>query len=365
MGIWYTNKPIYDRWASAESRDEVFAGFDAGLQAAGWDRSTITGGYRYRATSPQVFGGRPNFHVTADLDLLFESADYLTVQFQPGGLKHRLAWESGRTYWYWINCCQFHIAVPYLAGMCWDRSDPHPHNTVSGGIPYLYEGGYRGDLTETTDEITAQCWWSWGDSGDGPSATGAQTVYGSACNPRKDTYRWDYPWYGCWSALYGDTVAGSHKNWAPYDGWNMRLPTPQSGEVVDDNAGRTDKGSNTRAIYRDLRPLYSEPMIAWGLGPPKWSPINPDINLNSPRVFGQLWDAMLVTSLPGGVDTIIDYTGSDIVDGLWRQFTGLDTDPILRATADAAGGMTGIFYGGVMLLTGVGAPASKPLHYAY
>jgi hypothetical protein len=299
MGLAFSQQRIVREQVTlgTSSPAELVGALDAVVRAAGWAASTIDGGYRYTVESPQ--GLRCEVTIR-DPGASASGVSYIEVQWAseggaPAGVAHRLGAVAGRTYMVHVGVCQLFVSVPGMCGFG-PAGNRVLFNTVCGGIPFV------GDTCSYVGPLPQAAWWS---SGDGTSSGVA------ACNFRKDLADYAYPQYPVFSACW-DTDLMVAAAAGVYDSASiLRL-------VSLHPAGWTVSGTPARTVFHSERPLFLEPLLAWGSGAQ---------SKTITRIRGQVWDALLATKRYD-VDSVNDF-GTDLPEyaGLkWAAFSGHDPD---------------------------------------
>lgn len=283
MPVAFTeNPPVYSTFTISSSAG-LRAALHTTLVEAGWTTfSAITDGILYTVNSPQgLFAKVKIFDDGYDHSLMGRSVivQFLTQDESGEGYAHRIGYEGERTYNVWANQCQIFINRPGLNDHNVGDYATNGFQWMCGGVPWAPRiafmppdcvTGYEGD-------DVAEAFWSCG-SGD----NGAGSAPGFRRGYRAEGF-WDSSDAGVGQAF---SVSVNGNTWrsstTPVDGTSnarssLRLvpPTP---------TGNFDHSWMTAPRSRDWleRPLYSDPLLAWGT----------DVK-NTGRIRGQIWDAVL------------------------------------------------------------------------
>lgn len=308
MGLAFTNQDIIEEvLVTGTVASSFLADLDLLLRRANWGSTPITDGYEYTIVTPQALTATLRIWDPHETD---QGVPYVYLQFQPDGIRHRIGFNSTRSYRVWANCCQIFLAVPGVTGRL-------PYwNTVAGGIPYTPNVAENmGSACEAAfgqGNYVTDIWWSCG-SGD-------SSAY-AACSFRNELNNWSYPgsqWYTTPSNGY--MSQSTHYNGtlqASTDGI-LYPPETQLRCLSLQNAGFLpwhNLYDSPHTYFVSGRPLLLEPYLAWG------NPI--------PKLRGQIWDAMVVTK-SYSVDQVIDFgalLGEPLFDRIhWRQWTASNSD---------------------------------------
>jgi hypothetical protein len=251
MAVRYTGGPIqYSTTVPSDTSADFRAALDAIISLCALSKTSVTGGYKYLFQSPD--GLQMKLWVQ---DLGDHSVQGSFIRFTPTSADETQTGQiqviiyDGRTYEAWCNCCQFFIS-PF--------GDPGTQSFVSFacGIPALESqtGPCSGGQSVTVTNL----WWSSG-SGNG--------AFGGASNFRNSRYA-----SGAYTAAYNSNLYVATGNTDPQSLSLIPLCTPIN---VDGYLSPPD----TLRYITDVG-LRIDALIAQGS-----------------QVFGQLWDAHLLTSL--------------------------------------------------------------------
>jgi len=265
MGIAFTQADIVTGTIRGDSSANLPADIAATLVAAGWSRvRSVTNGYVYQTESPQSIGVRV---LVQDQGNAYLGKSYIRIQFMnlaedAPGYAHQLIFGAGREFLMTAGICQFFIAP---AGICTEAYLGASGHTVAGGIPFIPENLFGECGAEAPDFGVTGNWWSCGSGLDGVSRN----------------FRNGYVCAGAWSGSLNSLVAmtlggGDYRRFSC-----LRLFPLTSTEDVDSSW-------YTPMFVRRLddSPLLIDPLIGWE---------NPYMLYAPARVFGQIWDALLVT----------------------------------------------------------------------
>lgn len=318
MPVAYSGQPpVYASGLAGASPGALIASIDSVVRQAGWQATSVPGGYLYRIVSPQGFVARC---LVANLGKTYLGIPGVTVQFRSDdqtlkGVEHLLLTTPARDgIWeIYVNPCQIFIATQGFSSKSPEQGYPSAlYNAVCGGIPYVPLLNTPCFDNPASPITVTDVWWSSG-------------AYSHAGEPsfRVATYN-SVLWDGCWN---GALMSGIKDE-------NRRLRLAVRGSSTADYGIFP---SLPKVQWFDGQPLFFDPMLIWG---------DPQGIMRA-----QIWDAVLVSK-----DMPLENEISDENNAIWRNWTHYDGDM-------SRGG--GFSYYGCLYLLKSPPIAGGPSNYVY
>lgn len=258
MGIAFSKQPIVRATATGATRAQLIASIVSILGAAGWSGAELANGWCMTCASPQGLqaklwiqdlGATMYSTLGPAISLRMSCADDSSLTEA-----HRLVASAAREYDVIAGVCQVFIALP---GASWQVApDGFWGYHFAAGVPWLpttATGDCAGQLVTGIDAA----WWL--------SSTGGESF-------RNGRYHEYANWAGYW-ATDGLATRG-HVG----DGCQLQMRV----KSLLNSSWATSFPGLPAVVFGDGKPLYFDPLIAWG------SPVDG----GPPSIRGQIWDAV-------------------------------------------------------------------------
>jgi hypothetical protein len=288
MPIAFSRSRIIVTTAPGTSIALLRSGLNRALRDAGWDGSSVTGGYKYVITTRQGLQAACWIRDlgAASLGVPMLSVHFGSVDGSVMGKEHYLPVNALReTYQIIANECQMFVALEdtYSTGPAEETGfGGLPYYAVAGGVPYIPKEVVLSECGAAEPEVS-ELWWSSG------TPHGFRSEYQHPDGEYSSGYDSD--------VQAGGGALESRLRLAP-------LAHPEYDFTIFNLPQKTQ--------WADGTPVYTDPLLLWG------APIA--------RVRGQIWDAMLgskpaaldheITTEETDPDTGEAYTGEFI----WRNY---------------------------------------------